>query len=68
MRLQEGRVESMVSESIAEGGAIICHATLDIDNAVCRGFFDVHKHDVQALQLAERLGALAFDSPPPKEK
>lgn len=66
MRLREGRVEEMVEESIADGGAIICHKTLDDDQAVCRGFFDVHKHDVQALQVAERLSMVVFSSPPTK--
>lgn len=56
MHLNEGRRDGMVRDSIESGGAIICHQTLDGDNAVCRGFFDVHKHEVQALQLAERLG------------
>lgn len=66
MRLQEGRRDNMVAESIRDGGAIICHDTLDGDNAVCRGFFDVHKDDVQALQVAERLGFIEYQ--PVKEK
>lgn len=63
MRLQPGRVQVMEQEAIASGGAIICHKTLDGDNAVCRGFFDVAKHEVQALQVAERLGVIAWDDP-----
>lgn len=63
MHLAPGRVESMVEESIAGGGSIPCHKTLDGDNAVCRGFFDVHKHDVPALTLAERLGCITEQDP-----
>lgn len=35
---------------------IVCHQTLDGDNAACRGFFDNHK--TAALQIAERLGLI----------
>jgi hypothetical protein len=64
MHLQEGRRDQMVRDSIESGGAIICHQTLyqkTDEHAVCRGFFDVHKHEVQALQLAERLNMLTED-------
>lgn len=64
MRLEEGRVEQMVRDSIKGQGAIPCHKTLSGDRAVCRGFFDVHKHDVQGLQVAERLGMVEFDGEP----
>lgn len=63
MKLEEGRVDRMVRESIEAGSGIICHQTLDGDNAVCRGFFDVHKHEVQALQLAERLSMMTEVEP-----
>lgn len=64
MHLQEGRVEQMVADSIKGQGAIPCHKTLSGDRAVCRGFFDVHKNDVQGLQIAERLGLAVFDGEP----
>jgi hypothetical protein len=57
MRLAPGRVENMVKNAIVEQSAIICHDTLDGDNAVCRGFFDRHKHDT-VLGMAERLGVI----------
>ena len=57
MHLQPGRVEGMVKEA-GEGGAITCHNTLDGPNAVCRGFYNVHKN--QILQVAERLGMVEF--------
>ena len=53
--LQPGRVAEMVRKATNES-AIICHATLDGDNAVCRGFFD--KHPTSTLQIAERLGVV----------
>jgi hypothetical protein len=57
MRLEPGRVEGMVEHAIENQSAIICHDTLSGDNAVCRGFFDRHKHDT-LLGMAERLGAV----------
>ncbi len=59
MQLMPGRVEDMIAEAIKGGSAIICHSTLDGDNAVCRGFFD--KHKTQPLQIAERLGFLQME-------
>jgi len=53
MHLSPGRLAQMVKESVAQEAAITCHETLDIDNAVCRGFFD--RHATQPLQVAERL-------------
>ncbi len=61
MHLQEGRTDGMAADAVAAGSVIVCHKTLyqeKDEHAVCRGFFDVHKNDVQALQLAERLGIL----------
>ena len=54
--LEPGRLKQMVDDSIKKDTAIICHSTLDGDNAVCRGFFDRHK--TTPLQIAERLGCL----------
>lgn len=53
MKLHRGRVRGMVDETKRDESAIICHATLDGDNAVCKGFYD--KHPTQPLQIAERL-------------
>ena len=58
MHLEDGRVEKMVEESIAEDSCIPCHQTLDGDNAVCHGFFSLHK--TGPLQVAERLGFIKF--------
>lgn len=59
MNLRDGRVEDMVEIATKSESAIICHATLDGDNAVCRGFFDQHK--TSTLQIAERMGIVEFD-------
>lgn len=58
MQLNDGRVDDMVAEATANESAITCHATLDGDNAVCRGFFDLHA--TQPLQLADRLGYIEW--------
>jgi len=68
MQLQPGRVRDMVDQAVADQSVIVCHATLDTDaNACCRGFWDAHRDRVQALQVAERLGVVAYQPPPPKE-
>jgi hypothetical protein len=54
MFLPAGRVRRMVDEAKAEGTSIICHQTLEADNAVCRGFFD--RHRTVSLGLAVALG------------
>jgi len=62
MRLEAGRVQEMVQGALADDSAIICHDTLDGDQAVCRGFHDAYS--TTPLQLAERLGMLVeIDSP-----
>lgn len=58
MNLAEGRVDGMVRDSIRKDTAIICHSTLEGDNAVCRGFFD--RHRTQPLRLAERLRLIEY--------
>lgn len=56
MQLENGRVEEMVAAATRDNSAIICHSTLDVDNAVCRGFFD--RHATQTLRIAERLNVI----------
>lgn len=56
MQLEAGRVKGMVEDSKRKQGVIVCHDTLDLrENAVCRGFYDAYKDDIQLLQLAERM-------------
>lgn len=59
MRLEEGRKEGIARDAVAEQSVIPCHKTIygqAEQPAVCRGYWDVHKNDVQGLQVAERLG------------
>jgi hypothetical protein len=54
MELKAGRVRQMVDEAKAAQSAIVCHKTLDGDNAVCRGFYD--RFPTQPLQIAAAMG------------
>ena len=58
MHLKSGRVRGMVDEAREHESAIVCHQTLDGDNAVCRGFFE--RYPTQPLQIAERLGLVEW--------
>jgi len=61
MQLNSGRVRQMVDEAKAEESAIVCHQTLDRDNAICRGFFD--RYPTAPLQIAERLDMIREVAP-----
>lgn len=63
MHLQEGRVEQMSADAIANNSGIVCHKTLDGDRSICRGFWDVHGDKVWVFRLAQHLKILAFDNP-----
>lgn len=65
MYLEPGRLRGMVDQAKRNDSAIICHKTLDGDNAVCRGFYD--RFPTLPLQLAERLGFVAEVEPPHSE-
>lgn len=59
--LNPGRLEDMIAGAHnvdALGSAIVCHDTLEGDNAVCRGFFD--KHPTPVLQIADRMGFVRY--------
>jgi hypothetical protein len=56
MQLKAGRVRGMIDEAKANDAAIVCHQTLDSDNAVCRGFFD--RYPTAPLRLAMALGVV----------
>lgn len=62
MHLRAGRVRQMVDEAKANDSAIVCHKTLDGDNAVCRGFFD--RYPTIPLRLAVALDVLREVDPP----
>jgi hypothetical protein len=65
MMLEPGRLAQMVEDAIESDSTIICHGTLDGDNAACRGFFD--RHATAPLQIAQRLGLIVEVDPPGKE-
>jgi hypothetical protein len=64
MHLQEGRRDAMVADCIADNTIIPCHKTLDDARSVCRGLYDLHYNDIPILQIADRLGLIAYDQPP----
>lgn len=62
MHLDKGRREQMERDAVRNDAAIICHATLgEIDNAICRGFFDRHK--TQPIRMAISMGCIQEVSP-----
>lgn len=61
MHLQRGRVRAMVDQVKRDESCIPCHKTLDGDNAVCRGQYDLHP--TMPLQVAERMGLIRFEDP-----
>lgn len=58
MQLRPGRKDQMVRNATRAESAIICHSTLESEQAVCRGFFDAHK--TPPLLIAECMGVLEF--------
>ncbi len=61
MKLSPGRRAGMVRSAVAKDSAIICHQTLDENNAVCAGFFA--QHSTNPLRIAERLGMIEYVEP-----
>jgi hypothetical protein len=65
MKLDTGRVAQMQADAIEGEGVIPCHQTIEAytgeagAESVCRGFFDVAKHE-GLLAVAERLGIVEF--------
>ena len=65
MHLQAGRKDQMEADAIRDEGVIPCHQTIEAytgeagDESICRGFFDVAKHE-GLLAVAERLGIVKF--------
>ena len=61
MHLEEGRVEQMVRDSVANESCIPCHHHLHGNQPVepvCRGFYD--RHATTPIQIAERLGMIEW--------
>jgi hypothetical protein len=64
--LSPGRVPELVRDNLAADSAPPCHhTTYDQDpqgEAVCRGFYDLFRDRVTPLQLAARLGMIAWQT------
>lgn len=69
MNLRPGRLREMSREAVADQSVIVCHSTLPEVaesggvEAVCRGYFDAHAHDVTPLRLALAADFIAYDPP-----
>lgn len=65
------RVAEMVRDTAdTEAATIVCHSTLyqpDVDNAICRGWWDRLAHRDPTLRLAIALGIVVEDDEPPKD-
>lgn len=68
MRLTRGRVAEMIRNARARDVAITCHETYSRDAAICRGFWDTQRDHIWPLRLAQHLGLIQFDPPPPPEQ
>ena len=70
MHLDPGRREEMVRAALGRGSWIVCHATLPAagipigEQAICRGFWDVHARDSFGCRLAVAFGGPVFVPPP----
>lgn len=70
MSLEPRRVRGMVDEAVANDSCIPCHSTIydeNIEPAICRGFWDAHRHRSWPLRLAEMTEKVVYDDPPIKE-
>jgi hypothetical protein len=52
MHLNRGRVRDMVDECKRIEGVIPCHKTLDGDQAICCGFYELYGSQIMPLRLA----------------
>ena len=61
MHLESGHVLNMVQQATKNESAIICHETLDGEQAVCHGFLKLHA--TIPLRLAECLKVIKYIQP-----
>lgn len=72
MHLSPGRRDELVAQALARDSWIVCHATLPAtgnaigNQAICRGFWDVHATDSAGCRLATALGG-PVQVPPPDQ-
>jgi hypothetical protein len=64
MQLTPGRLKNLIAANLQADSALICHDTLQGDNAICRGFFD--RYETTPIQLAIRLDKVTYVDPPTK--
>jgi hypothetical protein len=64
MQLMPGRLADLVHENHSKDTALTCHATLDGDRAVCRGYFDAYGTDITPLRLAMAMDLITYQDPP----
>jgi hypothetical protein len=62
MNLMPGRLADIVKANRDADGALVCHSTIDGDNAICRGFYETVL--TWPLQVAQRLGLVREVDPP----
>lgn len=74
MRLGPERKAEVEQANLDLDSALVCHQTLPYGGhgaehqAVCRGFFDVHKADTLSLRMAVMLDKIEHDDPPTGEE
>jgi hypothetical protein len=69
MQLKSGRVREMVDSARSkEGGTIVCHSTLDGNNAICRGYWDRFAQQDVLIRLAIVMNRIREITPPRKNK
>jgi hypothetical protein len=70
MHLNDGARDDMVRAALANDSWIVCHSTLPStanpvgEQAICRGFWDVHARDSFGCRLAIAFGGPVFAPPP----
>ncbi|SEB46397.1 hypothetical protein SAMN04489727_1956 [Amycolatopsis tolypomycina] len=70
MHLNDGARDDMVRAALASDSWIVCHATLPAagipvgEQAICRGFWDVHARDSSGCRLAVAFGGPVLVPPP----
>lgn len=55
--------DEMVAQAVRRQSTINCHSTLDGPRSVCRGFYDVHRHEIFPLRLAAAMDLIEFEAP-----
>lgn len=63
------RAASILADALQDDTYFICHAaSMKGEEVVCRKFYEEHKEDNRALQIAQRLGIVEFVPQPEKKR